>query len=158
MPERKLALRRHPYTVCQNVGGNDPPTGYSQYSQLRRSTRCYGRLSNGGLIAGMLVLSLTPLVYASGDALTPVSRGIVLTIVAIDPKTDTATLQTQHGGKEFQMTAYASWKEGHKVECDLIPMDRGPQLQNCQALVVTTGGTQAFPVHSRVCRGARLAP
>jgi hypothetical protein len=85
-----------------------------------------------GLITGLLVLSLTPLVYASGDALTPVSRGIVLTIVAIDPKTDTATLQTQHGGKEFQMTAYASWKVGNKVECDLVDISPGPQLQNCQ--------------------------
>jgi len=87
-----------------------------------------------GLIVGLLFLSLTPLVYAGENSSgEPVSRGIVLTIVAIDPKTDTATLQTQHGGKEFQMTAYASWKVGHKVECDLVEeVYPGPQLQNCQ--------------------------
>jgi hypothetical protein len=81
-----------------------------------------------GLIAGMLVMSLTPLVYA----MTPVSRGIVLTIAAIDPKTDTATLRAQDGGQEFKMTAYASWKVGNKVECDLVDVYPGPQLQNCQ--------------------------
>ena len=81
-----------------------------------------------GLIAGMLVMSLTPLVYAK----TPVSHGIVLTIAAIDPKTDTATLRAQDAGQEFQMTAYASWKVGNKVECDLVNVYPGPQLQNCQ--------------------------
>ena len=85
-----------------------------------------------GLFASLLVLSLTPLVYAGESAGPAVSRGIVLTIVAIDPKTDTATLQTQHGGKEFQMTAYASWKVGNKVECDLVDVSPGTQLQNCQ--------------------------
>jgi hypothetical protein len=85
-----------------------------------------------GLLAGMLVLSLTPLASAGPGGQPSVSRGIVLTIVAIDPKTDTATLQTQHGGKEFQMTAYASWKVGNKVECDLVDVSPGPQLQNCQ--------------------------
>ena len=48
-----------------------------------------------GLFASLLVLSLTPLVYAGESAGPAVSRGIVLTIVALDPKTDTATLQTQ---------------------------------------------------------------
>ena len=81
-----------------------------------------------GLIAGMLVLSLTPLAYASRG----VSQGIVLTIVAIDPKTDTATLRDNDGGQAFQMTAYASWKVGNKVECDLVDVSPGPQLQNCQ--------------------------
>jgi hypothetical protein len=84
-----------------------------------------------GLIAGMLVMSLTPLAYASEGGQPSVSQGIVLTIAAIDPH-HTATLRADDGGQEFQMTAYASWKVGHKVECDLIPMDRGPQLQNCQ--------------------------
>ena len=42
-----------------------------------------------GLIVGLLFLSLTPLVYAGENSSgEPVSRGIVLTIVAIDPKTN----------------------------------------------------------------------
>jgi hypothetical protein len=85
-----------------------------------------------GLLAGMLVLSLTPLAHAGPGGQPPVSRGVVLTIVAIDPKTDTATLQTQHEGKEFQMTTSASWKVGEKVECDLVDLYPGPRLQNCQ--------------------------
>lgn len=85
-----------------------------------------------GLIAGMLVMSLTPLAYAGEGGQPPVSRGIVLTVTAIDAKTDTATLQAQDGGQEFQMTAYASWKVGKKVECDLVDVSPGPQLQNCQ--------------------------
>jgi len=88
------------------------------------------QIIQSGLIAGMLVVGLTAPVHA--DKQDPGGRGIVLTVTALDTKTDTATLQTQHGGKEFQMVALASWKVGDKVECDLIPMDRGPQLQNCQ--------------------------
>lgn len=86
-----------------------------------------------GLLAGLLVLSLTHLAHAGESGGSPVSRGIGLTIVAIDPKTDTATLQTQHGGKAFQMTASSSWKVGNKVECDLVDeVYPGPQLQHCQ--------------------------
>jgi len=84
-----------------------------------------------GLIAGMLVMSLTPLVYAGEGGQPPVSQGIVLTIVAIDPH-HTTTLRAQDGGQEFQMTAYTSWKVGKKVECDLVDVSPGPQLQNCQ--------------------------
>ena len=92
-----------------------------------------------GLIAGILLMSLVPLANARAHGRTdsnasdvPVSQGIVLTIVALDPKTDTATLRADDGGQEFQMTAYASWKTGAKVECDLIDEGPNPQLQNCQ--------------------------
>jgi hypothetical protein len=86
-----------------------------------------------GLFASLLVLSLTPLVYAGESAGPAVSRGIVLTIVALDPKTDTAALQTQHGHRAFQTIAWPSWKLGHKVECDLVDeIYPGPQLQNCK--------------------------
>jgi hypothetical protein len=100
-----------------------------------------------GLIAGILLMSLIPLANASARGRTdsnasdvPVSQGIVLTIVALDPKTDTATLRADDGGQEFQVTAYASWKTGAKVdwktgakvECDLIDEGPNPQLQNCQ--------------------------
>jgi hypothetical protein len=84
------------------------------------------------LLAGMLVMSLTPLAYADRSGRPPVSRGIVLSIMAINPQTDTATLRADDGGQEFQMTAYASWKVGEKVECDLVDVSPGPQLQNCQ--------------------------
>jgi hypothetical protein len=53
-------------------------------------------------------------------------------LLAIDPKTDTATLRDNDGGQAFQMTAYASWKVGNKVECDLVDVSPGPQLQHCQ--------------------------
>jgi len=84
------------------------------------------------LLAGMLVMSLTPLAYADRSGHPPVSRGIVLSIMAINPQTDTATLRADDGGQEFQTTAYASWKVGEKVECDLVDISPGPQLQNCQ--------------------------
>jgi hypothetical protein len=87
----------------------------------------------------MLLMSLAPHAHArargridSNAPDVPVSQGIVLTIVALDPKTDTATLRADDGGQEFQMTVYASWKVGGKVECDLIDEVPHPQLQHCQ--------------------------
>ena len=96
-----------------------------------------------GLLAGMLLMSLTLLgqAHARGrmdgeESETPVSRGAVLTIVALNPKNHMATLRADDGGQEFQLPAYASWKVGAKVECDLVDINiggqPGPQLQNCQ--------------------------
>ena len=89
-------------------------------------------LFHRGLLAGLLVLSLTPLVHAGDGGGPPVSRGIVLTITALDPKTHMATLRADDGGQEFQMPASASWKVGEQEECNLVEIDPGPQLQNCQ--------------------------
>jgi hypothetical protein len=90
------------------------------------------RLIQGSLITGLLVVGLVPLVHAGDQEKVPGSRGIVLTIAAIDPKTDTATLKTQDGAEEFQMTAYASWKVGNQVECDLVGADRVQPLHDCK--------------------------
>jgi len=90
------------------------------------------RIIQDGLITGLLVVGLVSLVHAGDQEKVAVSRGIVLTIVAIDPKTDTASLKTQRGEEEFQTTAYASWKVGDKVECDLVETVRGPKLHDCK--------------------------
>ena len=84
-----------------------------------------------GLLAGLLVLSLPPLAHAD-NGYPPVSRGIVLTIIALDPKTHMATLRADDGGQEFQMLASASWKVGGQEECDLVETYPGPKLQHCQ--------------------------
>ena len=59
------------------------------------------RIIQDSLITGILVVGLVPLVHAGDQEKVRVSRGIVLTIAAIDPKTDTATLKTQYGEEEF---------------------------------------------------------
>ena len=90
------------------------------------------RIIQDGLITGLLVVGLVSLVHAGDQEKDPVSRGIVLTIAAIDPKTATATLKTPDGGEAFQTTAYASWKVGDKVECDLVRADRVQELHDCK--------------------------
>ena len=90
------------------------------------------RIIQDGLIAGLLVVGLVSLVHAGNQEKAAVSRGIVLTIAAIDPKTATASLKTQQGEREYQTTAYASWKVGDKVECDLVAANRGPELHDCK--------------------------
>jgi hypothetical protein len=90
------------------------------------------RIIQDGLITGILVVGLVPLVHAGDQEKVPVSSGIVLTIAAIDPKTDTATLKTQQGEEAFQTTTYASWKVGDKVECDLVKTVRGQELHDCK--------------------------
>ena len=83
-------------------------------------------------LTSLLVLGLT---YPGGaeESSRPVSHGIVLTIVARDPKTHTATLRADEGGKEFQIPNSAFWKIDSKMLCDVVTEgSRGPQLQNCQ--------------------------
>jgi hypothetical protein len=90
------------------------------------------RLIQDSFLTGILVVGLVPLVHAGDQEKVSVSRGIVLTIAAIDPKTATATLQTPYGEETFQTTAYASWKVGDKVECDLVGTERGQALHDCK--------------------------
>ena len=57
------------------------------------------------LLTGLLVLSLTPRGYAEKNEKQG-SQGIVLTVVALDPKTHTATMRADRGwhsvsGDEF---------------------------------------------------------
>jgi hypothetical protein len=84
------------------------------------------------LLAGLLILSFT----CPGDAeesSRPVSHGIVLTIVARDPKTHTATVRADEGGQAFQIPNSAFWTIGAKLLCDVVQEGaRGPQLQHCQ--------------------------
>jgi hypothetical protein len=83
-------------------------------------------------LTGLLVLSLTLPGYAEKTEQRS-SQGIVLTVVALDPKTHIAILRADNGGKEFQVTNSASWKTGSKVLCDLVEeVSPGPQLQHCQ--------------------------
>ena len=91
-----------------------------------------------GLLAGLLVLSLTPLVHA-GDSHPPVSRGTVLTITALDPNTHMATLQADDGGQEFQMPASAFLEGGGEGGSDLVTSSR-PAAPELSAVVVTTFG------------------
>lgn len=84
------------------------------------------------LLTGLLILGFTLPSYAEQNG-PPVSRGIVLTIMALDPKTHTATLRADDGGKEFQTSNSGFWKIGSKMLCDLIDQgSQGPQLRNCQ--------------------------
>lgn len=84
------------------------------------------------LLTSLLTLGLTFPGYAE-ESSRPVSHGTVLTIVARDPKTHTATLRVDDGGKEFQIANSAFWKIGAKMLCDVVEEGpRGPQLQNCQ--------------------------
>jgi hypothetical protein len=67
-----------------------------------------------------------------GQQDTPLSRGAVATITAIDTKTDMATLQTE-AGEVFALPKEWQWHVGHKVLCDWI--DAGPlfpRLRNCR--------------------------
>jgi hypothetical protein len=87
------------------------------------------QIIHGGLIAGLLVMGMTPPGHA--DKRDPEAEGRVFTIVAIDTKTDTATLRTEDG-QTVQTIASASWKAGNKVECDVINRAEGLELQKCQ--------------------------
>jgi hypothetical protein len=78
-----------------------------------------------------------------------VSQGIVLTIAAIDPH-HTATLRADDGGQAFQMTAYASWKVGKKVECDLVDESR-VAAQNCRLVVPHVASGFSAPASSAWC-------
>ena len=81
------------------------------------------RILYRSLLTGLLVLSLTPRGYARRKTKQG-SQGIVLTVVALDPKTHTATFRADDGGKEFQVTNSTSWKTGAKVLCDLVERAR----------------------------------
>jgi hypothetical protein len=86
----------------------------------------------GSLLSSLLVLSLTLLGYADKTQ-QPSTQRIVLTVVALDPKTHTATMRADEDGTAFQTMNSASWKSGAKVLCDLVESaTRGRQLQNCQ--------------------------
>jgi len=86
----------------------------------------------GSLLTSLLVLSLPLLGYADKIE-QPSSQGIVLTVVALDPKTHTATVRADGDGNGFQTMNSPSWKTGAKVLCDLVETkSRGRQLQNCQ--------------------------
>jgi hypothetical protein len=71
--------------------------------------------------------------FASKNDPHPASRGVVVTITAIDLDKAMATLQTEDGAL-YQLPAEASWKVGHAMECDLMESSLRPEvrLQHCR--------------------------
>jgi len=78
------------------------------------------------MLAGFVAVSL-----AEKNDPHPGSTGVVVTVTAIDPHTDMATLKTEDGAR-YQLPADASWKVGNRVECDLMEPTLSPQLRNCR--------------------------
>lgn len=66
---------------------------------------------------------------SGGD--TPVSRGVVATVTALDANTGMATLQTD-AGEVFERRQGWQWHVGHKVLCDRIEAVFRPRFQHCQ--------------------------
>ena len=83
------------------------------------------------LLTGTLLVGLVPLAMAGSHGMPPVSTGVVAQVTAVDPKTGTATLQTEDG-EVFYESKYIVGKVGSKVECDWIEEGLYPQFQNCQ--------------------------
>lgn len=88
-----------------------------------------------GLAVALLCLAST-VVFAQED--TPVSRGVVATITALDAPTGMAALQTA-AGEVFELPKSQLWKVGDTVLCDQregLP----PRLQRCQLWQVKAAG------------------
>ena len=83
------------------------------------------------LLTGTLLVGLVPLALAGPHGMPPVSTGVVARVTAVDPKTGTATLQTQDG-EVFYKSKYTVGKVGSKVECDRIDAGPHPQFEHCQ--------------------------
>ncbi len=81
------------------------------------------------LIAGTLLLGLVTLSTASPT--TPVSTGVVASVIAIDAHNDIATLKTENG-EVYELPKDSLWHVGSRVECDRVEIAPSPQLQNCQ--------------------------
>jgi len=89
---------------------------------------------------GLVLLCLTStLVLAQEDS--PVSRGVVATIIAIDANTDVATLQTE-AGEVFELPQRSQWHVGHQVLCNQIGGSQ-PRLQRCQLWEEGHSGVQS---------------
>ena len=78
------------------------------------------------LITGFVTISL-----ADKNDPHPGSTGVVVTITAIDPHNDMATLKTEDGAI-YELPKEASWKVGDKVECDMMEPTMSPRLRNCR--------------------------
>jgi hypothetical protein len=63
----------------------------------------------------------------------PGSLGVVVTVTALDPHHDMATLTTADGAR-YALPAEASWKVGDQLACDLMEPSLRPevQLQHCR--------------------------
>jgi hypothetical protein len=80
------------------------------------------------LLAGFVTGSL-----AEKNDPHPVSTGVVVTVTAIDPHHDMATLQAADGAL-YQLPADASWKVGDQMECELMEPSLRPEvrMQHCR--------------------------
>ena len=81
-----------------------------------------------GVALALLRLVSTVAIAQSSDS--PGSRGVVVTITAIDGSTKMATLQTETG-EVFALPKEAQWHVGHKAICDRIDA-APPWLTNCR--------------------------
>jgi hypothetical protein len=78
----------------------------------------------------LALLGLASMAVFAQPSDDPASRGVVVTITAIDGRTEIATLQTETG-EVFAMPKEAQWHVGHKAICDRIDAAR-PWLMNCR--------------------------
>ena len=78
----------------------------------------------------LALLGLASMVVFAQPSDGPGSRGVVVTITAIDVRTQMATLQTETG-EVFTLPKESQWHVGHKAICDRIDAAR-PQLQHCR--------------------------
>lgn len=107
-------------------------------------------LTTLGLALAMLGIVSTLAIAQQGDD-TPVSRGVVATVTAIDAATNMATLQTEEG-EVFELPERSLWHVGHKVLCDRIEQGPRPRFLNCQiweSAHRSTGAAQAGPAPRR---------
>ena len=104
--------------MYQNVGRDTLPTACNQDIRSRKGAH-NATTPSRSFLTSLLILGLTCPGYAEQNN-PPVSHGIVLTIVARDPKTHTATLRADEGGKEFQIPNSAFWKIDSKMLCDVV--------------------------------------
>jgi hypothetical protein len=84
-------------------------------------------------LAGLLVCAGATSSFASKDDPHAASRGVVVTVIAMDPSSTMATLQTQDGAL-YQLPTETSWKVGDQIECDLMEASLRPEvrLQHCR--------------------------
>jgi hypothetical protein len=78
----------------------------------------------------LVLLGLASMVVFAQPSDGPMSRGMVVTITAIDGSTEMVTLQTETG-EVFALPKEAQWHVGHKAICDRRDAAR-PRLQNCR--------------------------
>lgn len=98
-----------------------------------------------GLVA---TLGFAPVALAQGSGDSPITRGVVATVTAINADTNIATLQTEEG-EVFKLATASRWHVGHKMLCERGGDSSRPRFWNCQLWESTHPGTAPVGPASR---------